>query len=63
MKTYKNLYSQIYTFPNLYGAYLAARKGKRDRVTVASFEFDCRLAFVAGFSEPLRAYLQWIDSL
>lgn len=40
MKTYKNLYPQIYAFPNLYRAYLAARKGKRDRVTVASFEFD-----------------------
>jgi RNA-directed DNA polymerase len=40
MKTYKNLYPQIYSFGNLYVAYLAARKGKRDQVAVASFEFD-----------------------
>ena len=40
MKTYKNLYPQICAFPNLYWAYRSARKGKRDRVAVASFEFD-----------------------
>ena len=40
MKTYKNLYSQIYDFGNLYIAFLAARKAKRDRTAVASFEFD-----------------------
>jgi retron-type reverse transcriptase len=40
MKTYKNLYPQIYNFGNLYVAFLAARKGKRDRAAVASFEFD-----------------------
>ncbi|MFQ5575468.1 MAG: reverse transcriptase domain-containing protein [Anaerolineae bacterium] len=40
MKTYKNLYPQIHTFVNLYWAYLAARRGKRGRVAVASFEFD-----------------------
>jgi len=40
MKTYKNLYPQIYHFGNLYVAFLAARKGKRDRAAVASFEFD-----------------------
>jgi retron-type reverse transcriptase len=40
MKTYKNLYPQIYTFENLYRAYRAARKGKRNRIAVASFEFD-----------------------
>jgi RNA-directed DNA polymerase len=40
MKTYKNLYPQIYNFSNLYQAFRAARKGKRDRVAVASFEFD-----------------------
>ena len=27
-------------FGNLYGAYRAARRGKRDRVSVADFEFD-----------------------
>ena len=41
MKTYKNLYPQIYSFANLYQAYRAARKGgKRKKVEVASFEFD-----------------------
>lgn len=40
MKTYKNFYPQIYTFENLYRAYRAARKGKRDRAAVAAFEFD-----------------------
>ena len=40
MKTYKNLYPQIYTFENLYTAYRKARAGKRSRVDVAAFEFD-----------------------
>lgn len=40
MKTYKNLYAKIYSFENLYNAFRQARKGKRDRVAVASFEFD-----------------------
>ena len=40
VKTYKNLYSQIHTFANLYPSYRAARRGKRDRPAVASFEFD-----------------------
>ena len=40
MKTYKNLYPQICDFATLYGAYRRARCGKRDRVAVASFEFD-----------------------
>jgi RNA-directed DNA polymerase len=40
MKTYKNLYPQIHNFGNLYIAFLAARKGKRGQVAVASFEFD-----------------------
>ena len=40
MKTYKNLYPQICAFDNLYWAYRAARRGKRDRAAVADFEFD-----------------------
>ena len=40
MKTYKNLYPQICDFATLYAAYRRARCGKRDRVAVASFEFD-----------------------
>jgi retron-type reverse transcriptase len=40
MKTHKNLYPQITDFANLYLAYRRARRGKRDRVAVASFEYD-----------------------
>jgi hypothetical protein len=40
MKTHKNLYPQIHNFGNLYIAFQAARKAKRDRVAVASFEFN-----------------------
>jgi retron-type reverse transcriptase len=40
MKTFKNLYTQIYSFANLYRAFRAARKGKRGRAAVASFEFN-----------------------
>jgi hypothetical protein len=40
MKTHKNLYPQITDFANLYLAYRRARRGKRDRVAVASFELD-----------------------
>jgi retron-type reverse transcriptase len=40
VKTYKNLFSQIYPFRNLYWAFQAARKGKRNRAAVAAFEFD-----------------------
>lgn len=37
MRTYRNLYPQIWDFANLYLAYRAARKGKRGKVTVATF--------------------------
>jgi hypothetical protein len=40
MKTFKNLYPPICSFENLYRAYRAARRGKRDREDVAMFEFD-----------------------
>lgn len=36
MKTYKNLYPQIYTFENLYTAFREARAGKRSRVDVTA---------------------------
>ena len=39
MKTYKNLYPRIASFSNLYLAFRAARRGKRDRAAVAGFEF------------------------
>jgi retron-type reverse transcriptase len=40
VKTYRNLYPQIISFENLYHAFRKARKGKRDRREVASFELD-----------------------
>ena len=40
MKTYKNLYSQVWAWDNLYCAYRKARKGKRARASVAAFEWD-----------------------
>jgi hypothetical protein len=40
MKTYNNLYPQITAFENLYHAYRLARRGKRERVAVANFEFN-----------------------
>ena len=39
MKTYKNLYPQVHTFANLYAAYRAARRGKRDKQQVYAFEW------------------------
>ena len=41
MKTYKNLYPQIYTFENLHTAYRQARQGKRSRVEVAALGAIC----------------------
>ena len=40
MKTYRNLYHQIYEWRNLYGAYLKARRGKRRFRPAASFEYE-----------------------
>lgn len=40
MKTFNNLYEQIYDFENLYNAYLKARRGKRDMPEVISFEHN-----------------------
>jgi RNA-directed DNA polymerase len=39
VKTYKNLYPQVHDFDNLYAAYRAARRGKRDKLQVFAFEF------------------------
>jgi RNA-directed DNA polymerase len=38
MKTYRNLYSQVWDFENLLLAYKKARKGKRGKAYVAAFE-------------------------
>ena len=40
LKTFKNLYPQIYTFGNLYWAYRTARLGKWKQEFAASFEYD-----------------------
>jgi len=37
MKTYRNLYPQVWDFENLYLAYRKARKGKRSRPGGAYF--------------------------
>ena len=39
MKTYRDLYRQVYDWDNLYQAYRNARKGKRSRPPAATFEF------------------------
>jgi retron-type reverse transcriptase len=39
MKTYTQLYSQIYAFENLWQAFHQARRGKRARAEVAGFEY------------------------
>ena len=39
MKTYKNLFSQVYHFENLWLSFHQARKGKRSKGAVASFEY------------------------
>jgi retron-type reverse transcriptase len=38
VKTYRNLYPQVYDFENLYLAYRKARRGKRGKAPAASFE-------------------------
>ncbi len=40
MKTFKNLYPQVYEFANLYYAFRDAARRKRSRPDVAEFEFD-----------------------
>jgi RNA-directed DNA polymerase len=39
VKTYRHLYPQVWNWDNLYLAYRRARKGKRGKVPVATFEF------------------------
>jgi hypothetical protein len=40
LKTYRNLYPQVYAWENLELAYRRARKGKRAKGPAATFEFD-----------------------
>ena len=37
VKTYRQLYPQVYDFENLFAAYRAARRGKRSKPGVADF--------------------------
>ena len=54
MKTYKNLYPQIYAFENLYQAFRKARLGgKRKKESVAAFELDLE-SNLWGLHEELR---------
>jgi len=53
--TCKNLYPQICDFATLYTAYCRARCGKRDRVAVASFEFDLERNLLQ-LQDELRAH-------
>jgi RNA-directed DNA polymerase len=47
MKTYRQLYSKIYDWDNLYLAYCKARKGKRSRPPAAAFEFNQEANLIA----------------
>jgi len=40
MKTYRHLYPRICSFENVYMAYRAARRGKRQNIAVAVFEYE-----------------------
>ena len=39
-KSFRRLWPQLVSFENLWGAYLAARRGKRARLAVAAFDLD-----------------------
>jgi hypothetical protein len=47
LKTYKDLYPQAHALDNLRLAFCAARRGKRRRAAVASFEFDLETNLLA----------------
>jgi len=53
LKTYRNLYPQVYAWENLELAYRRARKGKRARAPAAAFEFD-RERNLTELQEELR---------
>ena len=59
MKTYKNLYASIYNFSNLYQAFRNARRGKRDRAAVASFEFDLEHNLLALVAHQVGVKLEY----
>jgi len=54
VKTYKNLYPQVWAWDNLYRAYRQARKGKRGRRAVAAFEWDLEGNLVRLQDELIR---------
>jgi retron-type reverse transcriptase len=51
MKTFKNLYPQIYTFANLESAFHKARRGKRHKANVADFECNLDMELLALYDE------------
>jgi len=57
-KTYRNLYPQICAFENLYLAFHKARRGKRSRTDVATFEFNLELELVRLEDELLSERYQ-----
>jgi len=57
VKTYRNLYPHICAFPNLYAAFRAARRGKRGRAAVASFEFDLERNLLVLESEDRKLHV------
>jgi len=54
LKTYKHLYPSICSFGNLYAAYLDARRGKRDKAQVSTFEFNAESELLR-LQDELRA--------
>lgn len=54
MKTYKNLYPQVWDWDNLYLAYHKARKGKRSRAPAATFEYH-QEAYLTQLRQELMA--------
>ncbi len=54
MKTYRNLYPQIYAYENLYEAWRKAARGKRSSPEVADFEFNL-IENLLALEEELRA--------
>jgi hypothetical protein len=55
MKTYKNLYPQIYSFENLYRSFRAARKGKRDETVGGEVLVDLWVEAQPGRARQLVA--------
>jgi hypothetical protein len=53
-RSFRNLWPEFSSFPNLWSAYLAARRGKRSRPAVAAFDLDAE-GHVLRLQERLEA--------